>query len=227
MRWPPFFLLCRASSQRNCGLRSRAAVELRAVQTFWRRLRHQRSWGERQGGVPNGGWTKVGSWWPRLAQCRAIGLPLLPPLLPLPSASLVSWSADGSSRWEVSLKGQAVLPLLSYQGQVVVSDGYSLEWLDRDGHLLYPPVQLFPVRGQLFDLSITLSTSIVTMVYKCGFLSTYTVGRPCLHVSAFIAGLFFYSLFLPILSLFPLMLLQVILSSTLPRRCAGGWTVVE
>ena len=60
---------------------------------------------------------------------------------------------------------------------MVVSDGHTLEWLDRDGHLLHPPVQLFPVRGQLFDLSITLSTSIVTMVYRCGFLSTYTVGR--------------------------------------------------
>lgn len=71
-----------------------------------------------------------------------------------------------------------MLPLLSYQGQVVACDGYTLEWLDRDGHLLHPPVQLFPTRGQLFDLSITLSTSIVTMVYRCGFLSTYTVGRP-------------------------------------------------
>jgi len=130
--------------------------------------------------VPNGGWTEVGERAPgdlgwHNEEPSASLFP--PPLLPLSSASLVSWSADGSSRWEASLKAQAVLPLLSYGGQVVVCDGHTLEWLDRDGHLLRPPVQLFPVRGQLFDLSITLSTSIVTMVYRCGFLSTYTVGR--------------------------------------------------
>ena len=58
----------------------------------------------------------------------------------------------------------------------MISDGETLDWLDRDGRSLSPPVTLYPVQGLLFDLTITASTSIVTMVYRCGFISTYTVG---------------------------------------------------
>ena len=110
----------------------------------------------------------------------SLSLSLSPSTPPsLPSTSIVSWSPNGTLIWETSLATQVSLPLLSYTGEVVVSDGQTLEWLDKDGRSLAPPVRLFPVQGQLLDLTITLSTSIVTMVYRCGFISTYTVGRLC------------------------------------------------
>lgn len=105
-------------------------------------------------------------------------LPLLPPPSSAlwPSVSVVSFTANGSVLWYISLASQVVLPLVSYGGQSVLSDGKTLDWLARDGRSLAPPVQLFPVQGLLFDLTITLSTSIVTMLYRCGFIATYTVG---------------------------------------------------
>ena len=95
--------------------------------------------------------------------------------------SVVSFAANGSLLWSISLHSQAVLPLVSYQGQVVLSDGQELDWLDRDGRSLAPPVHFYPVQGRLFDLTITRSTSIVTMLYRCGFISTYTVGMSTLY----------------------------------------------
>ena len=93
------------------------------------------------------------------------------------SVSVVSFAAsNGTILWTLSLTSQAVLPLINYNGQSVVSDGYTLDWLARDGRSLSPPVQMYPVRGSLFDLTITRSTSIVTMLYKCGFIATFTVG---------------------------------------------------
>jgi hypothetical protein len=92
------------------------------------------------------------------------------------NASVVSFSAaNGSVLWTLSLTSLAVLPLVSIDGGSVVSDGKTLDWLAHDGRSLAPPVTLFPVQGPLFDLTITLSTSIVTILYKCGFISTYTV----------------------------------------------------
>ena len=99
------------------------------------------------------------------------------PFASMCSVSVVSFSAsNGSVLWSLSLASQAVLPLISYGGQSVVSDGRTLAWLARDGRSLAPPVTMYPVQGALFDLTITGSTSIVTMLYKCGFIATYTVG---------------------------------------------------
>ena len=90
---------------------------------------------------------------------------------------MVSFSAtNGSLLWYLSLTSQAVLPLVSVDGQSVVSDGQTLYWLGLDGRSLSPPVTLYPVQGLLFDLTITGKNSIVTMLYRCGFISTYTVG---------------------------------------------------
>lgn len=89
---------------------------------------------------------------------------------------MISFAPNGSVLWYISLDSQAVLPLLSYNGQSVLSDGHTLAWLAHDGRSLAPPVRLFPVQGLLFDLTITLSTSIVTILYRCGFIATYTVG---------------------------------------------------
>ena len=114
---------------------------------------------------------------PSLLQFHAcISSPCRPHIF-LYSASVVAFAAaNGSVLWYMSLASQTVLPLVSYSGQSVVSDGRTLAWLARDGRSLAPPVRMYPVQGELFDLTITLSTSIVTMVYRCGFIATFTVG---------------------------------------------------
>ena len=150
-----------------------------------------------------GTWTTRGR--SKLIACLPFCLSL-PHLLRIPhspfasmcSVSVVSFSAsNGSVLWSLSLASQAVLPLISYGGQSVVSDGRTLAWLARDGRSLAPPVTMYPVQGALFDLTITGSTSIVTMLYKCGFIATYTVGMWCssqtgisnTHVRSSIAGI--------------------------------------
>ena len=151
-----------------------ATVELRVSHTLWSRVRHQRTWRRRRRDLPDGCRTEVSF---RTSSTNRTSFFPLPTHTHVYSVSVVSFSAaNGSVLWLLSLSLQAVLPLLSYNGQSVISDGQTLDWLAPDGRSLSPPVTLYPIQGLLFDLTITESTSIVTMVYRCGFIATYTVG---------------------------------------------------
>ena len=89
----------------------------------------------------------------------------------------MSWDAGGASSWTANFnKGRVVLPLVDDSGGVIATDGYSLASYNSDGTKRGDPIQLHPVQGDLYDLTIT-DSSVIALVYKCGFLATYLTGK--------------------------------------------------
>ncbi len=90
---------------------------------------------------------------------------------------LFSWGTTVADRipWNVSFKASVVLPTVDYNGDYIASDGLVLEGFESTGVPFGDPVTLYPVHGQLFDLSIAASK--VVLFYKCGFLATYLTSK--------------------------------------------------
>ena len=86
---------------------------------------------------------------------------------------LFSWGTADVDRkpWNVTFKGDVVLPTVDFSGDFIASDGLVLVGYGSTGTPFGEPITLFPVNGQLFDM--TLVASKVVLLYKCGFLVTY------------------------------------------------------
>lgn len=85
----------------------------------------------------------------------------------------MSWNIadNGQTHWSVPFKGSVALPVVDFGGDVIASDGLILVGYTSNGSPFGRAVPLFPVNGQLFDLTIVESK--IVLLYKCGFLVTY------------------------------------------------------
>lgn len=66
---------------------------------------------------------------------------------------------------------------------MIATDGYTLAGYNSDGTRRGDPIHLYPVQGDVYDLTIT-SNNIVVILYKCGFLATYLTGKSVWHPKA-------------------------------------------
>lgn len=97
-------------------------------------------------------------------------------LLSPPSVSLISWESSGNSSWQFSLAGRVSLPVVDFTGGIIATDGDTLVGYDADGNPVGAPIPLYPIRGEVCDLTIT-PDSIVIIMYKCGFFASYMASK--------------------------------------------------
>ena len=64
------------------------------------------------------------------------------------------------------------LPIVDISGALIASDGSHLVGYTSDGTPFGKAIRLFPINGQVFDLTVTLG-ELVVVLYKCGFLTVY------------------------------------------------------
>lgn len=89
---------------------------------------------------------------------------------------LISWQAlsDGKSSWNVTLKNSNLsLPVIDITGEVIASNGYELVGFMPEGKPFGKPIPLYPIHGQVMDLSVSVSNTFLILLYKCGFFVVY------------------------------------------------------
>ena len=92
---------------------------------------------------------------------------------------LFSWEAltNGRVSWNVTLDRSSLpLPVVDISGDVLLSNGYKLLGFTADGKSYGKPIALYPVHGQIMDLSIS-SNQFLILLYKCGFFVVYLTGK--------------------------------------------------
>lgn len=90
------------------------------------------------------------------------------------TTAIVSWDtvSDGKSSWNVALKKFVSMPIVDVSGDVIATDGSDLVGYSSDGTPFGKPIRLFPINGEVFDLTVSLG-QYITLLYKCGFIAVY------------------------------------------------------
>lgn len=92
---------------------------------------------------------------------------------------LISWDAltNGRLSWNITLnRADLPLPVVDVSGDVLTSNGYKLLGFMPNGKPFGKPISLYPIHGQVMDLSIS-SGQFLILLYKCGFFVVYITSK--------------------------------------------------